>query len=149
MAPWNTTTAPSLLPRRLEFLEGFARVRRLVHFAFIVRLILMLRHAPDASEPADSVGWRLWKLHKDAAGPLRNAGAFCGELCHDIPAAREANHVADICRRLRSREHTSEYLSEPFMMDGQNFIQIVACGYTPPEFPDRKSTRLNSSHVSV
>jgi len=35
---------------------------------------------------------------------LRNAGAFCAELCQALPQALEAPHLEDICRRLRSQE---------------------------------------------
>ena len=87
-----------------EFLEGFAGIRRIVHFGYIVRLLLLLRRAPDDSDVADSGRRRLWQLFTDTKGTLRNAGAFCGRLCRDIPAARAANHVADMCRRLRGRE---------------------------------------------
>jgi len=55
-------------------------------------------------------------------------------LCHDIPAAREANQVADICRRLRARESLSTFLGESPNL-GDHFTQIVAMGYDPPETP--------------
>ena len=138
-----------------EFLEGFSRVRRVVHFAFIVRLLLMLKNPPDdseavdsarrrlllllrqapaESEASDSARWRLCKLFRDSKGSLRNAGAFSGQLCNDIPAAREANQVDDICRRLRARESLSTFLGEPANHDDQ-FMQIVARGYDPSETP--------------
>jgi hypothetical protein len=138
-----------------EFLEGFAHVRRIVHFAFMVRLLQLLRQAPDESEAADSARrrllllvrqapaqseaacsarWRLWKLFTDTKGSLRSAGAFCGRLCHDIPAALEANQVADICRRLRSREPLSAFLGDR-THDAGAFIQVITLGYQPPELP--------------
>jgi hypothetical protein len=114
-----------------EFLEGFAGIRRIVHFGYIVRLLLLLRRAPDDSDVADSGRRRLWQLFTDTKGTLRNAGAFCGRLCRDIPAARAANHVADMCRRLRGREPLFSLLGEP--TDDHTFIQIVGYGYDPPE----------------
>ncbi len=113
-----------------EFLEGFSHVRRIVHFAFMVQLLRLLRQAPDQGE-ADA-RFRLWKLFTNAHGSLRNAGAFCGRLCPDLPAAREANQVADICRRLRACEPLAAFLGEQ-THDADKFVQIVACGYEPPE----------------
>lgn len=117
-----------------EFLEGFSCIRRIVHFAYIVRFLHLLRDAP-ADVNADHPGRRwLRMLFKNAKGSLRSAGAFCGHVCREVPAAREANHVADICRRLRSREAISAFLGEQ-APEGEQFLHVVTVGYSPPELP--------------
>lgn len=113
-----------------DFLDGFARVRRVVHFAFVVRLLAVLKRTPADHQSAAA---RLWKLHGEAQGLLRNAGALCGHLCHGIPAAREANQVAEICQRLRAREPIAMMLGAPTGAD--RVMEIVACGYDPPMLP--------------
>ena len=87
-----------------DFVEGFARGRRLIHFAYIVRFLLTLKREKFAG---DYARWQLRRLFVSSEGTLRNAGAFFAQLCGEIPAAREANLVDKICRRLRTREPLS------------------------------------------
>ncbi|HZZ81757.1 MAG TPA: hypothetical protein VFE62_24865, partial [Gemmataceae bacterium] len=110
-----------------DFLEGFAAVRRIVHFALILRLLQVLR-SPGEGEAGLR---RLHTLFTQANGSLRNAGAFCGQLCSMAPAAREANEVAEICQRLRARDSLSAFLG----IHTGTFLQMVAVGYRPPEMP--------------
>jgi len=60
-----------------EFLEGFARVRRIVHFTFMVPFALDAENTRRTeATPADPARRRLRKLFQDTNGSLHNAGAF-------------------------------------------------------------------------
>lgn len=88
----------------LQFLEGYASVRPLVHFALILRMMGMLHHGDPA--PSDIGGavpgnWsvvlallvgRYVRLHR----PLRNVGALFAQLTRDVPPVADPPDIADI-----------------------------------------------------
>jgi hypothetical protein len=80
------------------FLEGFAANGRLVHFAFVLHLLHLLRHVDQMSPPGLT---RLCQAFIDAERPLRNAGAFCAVLCRDVPEAVDPPLPYHVFDRLR------------------------------------------------
>jgi hypothetical protein len=68
------------------FLEGFASGGRLIHFAFVLHLLHLLRRSPRFV-----MAGRL----------LRNAGAFGAVLCRAAPGATGAPRASDVLDRLR------------------------------------------------
>jgi hypothetical protein len=66
----------------VSFLEGFASQRPLIHFAYILHLLCLLRRerTPVGGAPSP-----LFHAFREAGQFHRNAGAFCGVLCAELP----------------------------------------------------------------
>lgn len=66
----------------VSFLEGFASQRPLVHFAYALHLLCLLRRerTPVGGAPSP-----LFHAFREAGQVHRNAGAFCGVLCAELP----------------------------------------------------------------
>lgn len=100
----------ALGPEISLFLQGFASADRpLVHFAHALHLLAMLgrgRHLPTAAGEVPAEIGRLtaaMRGAKAAGGRLtRNAGALCGHLCRNIPAAAGPPDPEAVCRLLLS-----------------------------------------------
>jgi hypothetical protein len=106
-----------------EFLEGFVAWRPLIHFDFMVHLLILLRWLPPEGHPSPN-RIRLWKLFAEHGGSLRHAGAFCAQLCREVPEALAAGDVVEICRRLRRSDVTIHW-----SMVDEGFLRRT------PEFP--------------
>jgi hypothetical protein len=81
------------------FLEGFASSGRLIPFAHVLHLLDLLRSMYKGSAPGSQP---LSRAFADAGRPLRNAGAFCAVLCHDLPEAAGPVPAAEVLARLRN-----------------------------------------------
>jgi hypothetical protein len=89
----------ALTPQVAQFIEGFAAGRRLVHFGYILHLLHLLGMG---RRPAPAIAGPLRLAFQEVAqqpGALRNAGAFCAQLCAGVPAVAEP-FDRDAARRL-------------------------------------------------
>jgi hypothetical protein len=68
----------------IHFLEGFAAQGRLIHFAFLLHLLALLR--PTRIRPPSPPSL-LSEAFSSPGRNVRNAGAFCALLCRDISPA--------------------------------------------------------------
>lgn len=86
------------------FIEGFASSGRMIHFGFLLHLLELLRgrawEGPPETFPLRRTFVRC-RGFIGAAGALRNAGAFCAELCRDVPDATGPVHVRQVLELLR------------------------------------------------
>jgi hypothetical protein len=82
------------------FLERFTVGRSLIHFAFILHLLKLLRgHGYDKNEGIA----RFHAAFTRAGRSLANAGALCAILCRDVPGVAEPVDVRQLLDRLRNR----------------------------------------------
>jgi hypothetical protein len=98
-----------------EFMEGFAGQRRLIHFGLLLHMLLLLRNfrilRGDSSSREFAACQRLWQLYADHGKSLRHAGAFCAQLCRDVPDAVQAGAVTEIIQQLRRNDTTIQWYS--------------------------------------
>ncbi len=88
------------------FLEGYAYVGRLIHFAHVVHLLMLVDPALDGpAGPTSLFGARAAELveaFRAEGRPSRNLGALCGWLCRDVPPVAEPPVTLDLCEKLSS-----------------------------------------------
>jgi hypothetical protein len=82
------------------FLEGFASIRPLMHFAMVLHALFLLQNRADQTR---STGFRvLRRAYKEAGRNPRNAGALFGVLCTQVPSAAErVQGIRQLSSRLR------------------------------------------------
>jgi hypothetical protein len=82
------------------FLEGFAGIRPLVHFAMVLHALFLLQNRADQTR---STGFRvLRRAYKEAGRNPRNAGALFGVLCTQVPSSTECvQGIRQLSSRLR------------------------------------------------
>jgi hypothetical protein len=80
------------------FIEGFCSHGQLIHLAFVLHLLYLLRNATDSSGP---VGRRFKQAYARAGKSLRNAGVFGAALCRNIPPAVGPFEPREVLERLR------------------------------------------------
>ncbi len=83
------------------FLEGFAQVRPLVHFAFILHLLDLIRGPRPTLSPEVR---RLRQAFQDAGRPTRNAGVLAAVLSREALDWPQPISVGSVCERLRNRD---------------------------------------------
>ncbi len=87
------------------FLEGFARVRSLIHFGHILHLLYYLvkkdKHHPDPFQGLHALFHRTGRR-------FANAGALCGYLCVEIPPATGPIDPSALVRLLASSARMAE-----------------------------------------
>jgi hypothetical protein len=79
----------------LNFLEGFAAQRPLVHFGFVLHLLHVLRRGRSPLARHPSLTTMSWAFN-EAGHDLRNAGAFSAVLCSTVPSVAEPPTVAEL-----------------------------------------------------
>ncbi len=91
------------------FLEGFARVRSLIHFGHILHLLYLVKKGDNYPEPFRS----LQAAFQRTGRRLVNAGALCGHLCGAIPPAPGPLDAEALGLFLRSLTRMVELVSRP------------------------------------
>jgi hypothetical protein len=81
------------------FFEGFASVRRPIHFGFLLHLLSLLGHSKFT---ASTQPWELCVAYFKTARPLRNAGVLSALLCRQVPALALPLDVSALNRVLSS-----------------------------------------------
>ena len=119
--PASETFTFAFAEQMAEFLEGFAGRRPLIHFDFMVHLLILLRWLPPEGHPSPN-RIRLWRFFAEHGGSLRHAGALCAQLCREVPDALHAGETVEICRRLHRSDVTIHW-------------SMVDAGRQMPEFP--------------
>lgn len=76
----------ALVPEIGLFVEGFSAAGRLIHFGFVLHLLDLLG---KGNRPATPRTQTLRQAFRDSGRPLRNAGAFCAELCRHVTAVAD------------------------------------------------------------
>jgi hypothetical protein len=80
------------------FLEGFGDGRRLIHFAFVLHLLELIRRPRTLPREAA----RLQRAFARGGRSVRNAGAFAAVLARGVPDVPQAIDVREVCDRLRN-----------------------------------------------
>lgn len=70
-----------------DFVEGFASVKAIVHFAHVLECLQLLGVNPPNASPTPERFKLLAASFRQLGAPARNAGALFGQLCFDIPPA--------------------------------------------------------------
>jgi hypothetical protein len=82
------------------FLEGFGSQRPLVHFAFILHLLWLLKRGSRDLRT-------LPQAFDEARKPLRTAGAFCAVLCAQVPSTADPPEVLEVWHALMSSSYVA------------------------------------------
>jgi hypothetical protein len=97
-------------PQLCLFLEGFARVRSLIHFGYVLHLLYYLvKTNKDHPEPFQSFQATFHLTGRR----LYNAGALCGHLCREVPPATGPLDPEALGRFLASPVRVAKLVSEP------------------------------------
>ncbi len=80
-----------------ELVAGFGARRRLVHFAYLLHFLDLLRN-PDRAAPPEVV--RLRRAFVRTGRPTRNAGVLAGVLCCDVPDVPGPVTAQEVYQRL-------------------------------------------------
>src|SRR5437773_189257 len=104
-------------------------------------------------------GWRISEANSDVPGGFSEASYFTGMMAEHFPGLRPAGNPADVWSTALAaavrRSGVVALLSAPGHMEDQQVVAFLAarlreCGCRPHlAKPDRKSTRLNSSHITI
>jgi hypothetical protein len=97
-------------PQLASFLEGFARVRSLIHFGHVLHLLYYLvKKDKDHPEPFRE----LHAAFRRTGRGLDNAGALCAYLCSEIPPVPGPLHPRELVRFLYSPARMAEFVARP------------------------------------
>jgi len=119
-------------PEIADFLEGFASRRPVLHFPLMVHLLTLLIRGPNRD--ADRQRWRLWDSYLGSDRNLRNAGAFCADVCRSLPDALSRGELNEVCGRLRAAEQIVHW---SMTSSGENVDTPIE---TPPLEPEAFET---------
>ena len=81
------------------FLRGLATTRGLLHFGHVLHLLQLLGVGKHLLPGKAGV---LEQIYRDTGRPLRNAGAYCGMLCQQVPLIPQDLDADAVCQQLYS-----------------------------------------------